>query len=269
MLLLYYISKINPVKIPNNKLLNRQILTKIIRKSKKRYRFYGDKNDFNKAANHKKIAQKKILAKFIPKLRPNCKKPFICAFLKNYNNITLLKPWTIIFNNNISFNTHEGYILILYINWKLLNYIRINLVKAKLFIFINSFIKCKKVTRSVFISEIYNIINGFNTGYVFKITLSAINEKLNLLLYEITIKKRFIINIIIFRKFYKSKEINKIKWIAKANNLTDIIIKNLLNKTLKNLINSNVTTVKIKEWPDFWINFLKIGFLKRIILKRL
>ena len=90
-------------------------------------------------------------------------------------------------------------------------------------------IKCKRITRFILINELYGITISFNNGFAFNTILNKIIKAFSTFiipivmytdfksLYECliklgnTIKKRLIINIILFRKSYKRREIAEIR----------------------------------------------------------
>ena len=50
------------------------------------------------------------------------------------------------------------------------------------------------------------------------------------------------------RQFYKNKEIDDIRWIYGACNLTDVIIKATLNKVIRTFIENNQIILKLEGW---------------------
>ena len=107
------------------------------------------------------------------------------------------------------------------------------------------------------ISEIYKIIARTDISFAISFTLKIITKQLKLpaiptivcidsfLLYKCLVKlgttkeKRLIINIIAIRQLYKRRELFKIRWINRLDNLADAITKATLNKALKNFVTTN------------------------------
>jgi hypothetical protein len=101
-----------------------------------------------------------------------------------------------------------------------------------------SSIKCKRVTRSVFAAELYTLTHDFDLDVVLKTTLFAILDHFVffvfcidskslydcLIKFDMTQKKRFMINVMSLRQSYKRRKITKMKWIHKINNLIDFMI---------------------------------------------
>lgn len=50
------------------------------------------------------------------------------------------------------------------------------------------------------------------------------------------------------KQWYKKREIIKIKWINKNNNLIDIVIKKKSYNVLQHLINVNIINLQIIDW---------------------
>ena len=66
----------------------------------------------------------------------------------------------------------------------------------------------------------------------------------------ITKEKRLIIDIIALRELYKRREIYKIRWINRANNLVDTFTKKGNNRLLKRFINTNKANIRIDRWVE-------------------
>lgn len=129
-----------------------------------------------------------------------------------------------------------------------------------------SLTKCKRVTYSVLVSEIYGITRGFDLGYVLTYTLNSIFKKLSLLeiplvictdsysLYQCfvqlgtTNEKRLIIDIMALYQAYKAREIYEIRQIYSDDNLVDVMTKARLNRALESLVSTNKTWIRLEGW---------------------
>ncbi|KAF1969054.1 hypothetical protein BU23DRAFT_582972 [Bimuria novae-zelandiae CBS 107.79] len=121
-----------------------------------------------------------------------------------------------------------------------------------LLVLINNLTKCKRVTRSVLILEIYSIVRSVDIAIAILITLKIITERLGLpliplvvcidlySLYKCLVKlsttneKRLIIDIIALRQSYK------------RHNPADALTKVTLNRALKRFINSNMLLIRVE-----------------------
>jgi hypothetical protein len=61
-------------------------------------------------------------------------------------------------------------------------------------------------------------------------------------------KKRLMINIMLLRKVYKKKEISKVWWIDKKDNLANACIKKVLNRVLEKLILINILKIRVEVY---------------------
>ena len=122
------------------------------------------------------------------------------------------------------------------------------------------------MTQTVLASEIYDMINGFNLGFVIKQTFATLCKRIDLakillilytnsyLLYQClvqlgtTLKKQLIIDIMTLILSYKEKEIDKIRWICGKDNPADAMTKALPNLALKRVITTNKVIIRLKGW---------------------
>jgi hypothetical protein len=118
------------------------------------------------------------------------------------------------------------------------------------------------MTRSVLTIELFAMIHDFDVDSVFKsilIKMLVIDIFLILItdsksLYDclirlsITIEKRLMIDVMIFRQFYKRREITEIIWIHDINNSIDSMIKTKSSSALKTMIDTNKINLNITEW---------------------
>ncbi len=120
--------------------------------------------------------------------------------------------------------------------------------------------------QSILASEIYDIINGFNLGFVIKQTLATICKRIDLakvplilctnfyLLYQClvqlgtTSEKRLMINIIVLRQSYAQRKIDEIRWICGEDNLVNIMTKISTNSVLEGIISTNKRTIRLERW---------------------
>ena len=126
------------------------------------------------------------------------------------------------------------------------------------------FIKCKKIIRSVFTTELYKMMHGFDLNAVIKgIFTKIMQTNIPLVLcidskslYEclvkldITQKKRLMINIMSLRQSYKKQEIIEIKWIHGQNNSADSMTKAKPDIALKTIIETNHINLSTIEWIE-------------------
>ncbi len=127
-----------------------------------------------------------------------------------------------------------------------------------------SFIKCKRIIRSVLVAELYAMINEFNTESMIKSTIERILNVFILLILLIdsrslfdclmklktTSKKRLMIDLMCLRQLYKRREIAEIRWIDKEINSVDAMIKTKFCQVLKNLIDTNTIDLKTTKWVE-------------------
>ncbi len=125
-----------------------------------------------------------------------------------------------------------------------------------------SSVKCKRVTRSVLAAELYALAHDFDLDAALKATLSAILDRfISLILctdskslydclikFDMTQKKRFMINVMSLRQSYERRKITKIKWIHEINNSINSMIKSKISSILKTLIDINTINMNISEW---------------------
>ncbi|KAI0398807.1 hypothetical protein F4802DRAFT_611360 [Xylaria palmicola] len=94
--------------------------------------------------------------------------------------------------------------------------------------------KCKRVTQSVLASELYGIVNGFNSAIAFRTTLKNIIEVLNLppILTVLCsdLKSLLMIDIMSFRELYEKKE----------------ILERAPNQALETLVSTNKLLVRVE-----------------------
>ena len=127
-------------------------------------------------------------------------------------------------------------------------------------------IKCRRVTRSVLVSELYVLSLKFDVAVIIKSTMIQIfsdspQRKISLFmcidsksLYDCLIKlrttqeKRLMINILCLRQFYERREITEILWIKENKNPTDAITKDKECDALQRLIDTNKLNLNLKEW---------------------
>ena len=123
-------------------------------------------------------------------------------------------------------------------------------------------IKCKRVTKNVFVFELYIIAHDFDLNVVLKATLSRVLQSDVFMmictdsksLYEyfvklgITHEKRLMIDVMSLRQLYKRREITEVRWIKRNNNSADSMTKNRLFAALKTLIDTNRVNLATFEW---------------------
>ncbi|KAI0398644.1 hypothetical protein F4802DRAFT_611456 [Xylaria palmicola] len=124
--------------------------------------------------------------------------------------------------------------------------------------------KCKRVTRSVLASELYGMVNGFDSAIALRTTLKNIMEALNLppiptvlcsdskSLYDCLVKlgttqeKRLMIDIMSLRESYEKKEISEVRWINGKDNPADAFTKRAPNQALETLVSTNKLLVRVE-----------------------
>jgi hypothetical protein len=129
-----------------------------------------------------------------------------------------------------------------------------------------SFVKCKRITKSVLASKVYAMAESVNIAVAIGIMIDRIVAKLgaplvfivvctnSLFLYECFVKlgtikeKKLIINIIAIRQIYKRQEVRDIRWINNRNNPADAMTKGTLNHAFEELININRLVLRLQEW---------------------
>ena len=127
-----------------------------------------------------------------------------------------------------------------------------------------SSIKCKKVTRSVLISELFAMIQNFDVESILK---SIVEKILQISFFMIictdskslydclvrlgsTHEKRLMVVIMCLRKSYERKKITEIKWIDEKSNPADVMIKSNSCPALKNFIDTNRINLQIIGWIE-------------------
>jgi hypothetical protein len=127
-----------------------------------------------------------------------------------------------------------------------------------------SFIKCKRVIRSVLVVELYAIIDDFDVHSVLKAILRKMFNVLILLilvtdskcLYDclirlsITVEKRLMIDVMTLRQSYERREIIKSKWISDDDNSANSMIKIKSFTTLKIVIDINRVRLNSMKWVE-------------------
>jgi len=124
--------------------------------------------------------------------------------------------------------------------------------------------KCKRVTRSVLVSELYAMVTGFDNSSVIQATIKNILDDEILLiictdLYSLydcmtklgtTAEKRLMIDIIGLRQSYERREISEVRWIDGTCNPADAMTKEKLGQALRHLIKTNTLNLITKGWVD-------------------
>ena len=127
-----------------------------------------------------------------------------------------------------------------------------------------SFVKCKRVTRSVLAAELYEMVHEFDLGAVIKGTLTKIMQTdIPLILcidskslYECLVKfgttqeKRLMIDVMSLRQSYEKQEIIEVKWIHRQNNPADSMTKAKPGTALKTIIETNHINLSTIEWIE-------------------
>jgi hypothetical protein len=127
-----------------------------------------------------------------------------------------------------------------------------------------SSVKCKRITKSVFASEVYAIVYGVDIVIAIGTTINKITNRLrlpkapiivcinSLFLYECFVKletikeKRLMIDIMILRQTYERQKVFDIRWIDDNNNPANAIIKADPNRALEQLVTINKFILKIQ-----------------------
>jgi hypothetical protein len=129
--------------------------------------------------------------------------------------------------------------------------------------------KSKRITRSVLASEIYSMVAGVDAGYSIATSITQILKQLDIhrplliivctdsfSLYECIVKlgttkeKRLMIDIMVLRQIYKRCELVEVRWITRASNPADAMIKLVLNRSLQVLIDTNEVDIEVEGWVD-------------------
>ncbi len=124
-----------------------------------------------------------------------------------------------------------------------------------------SSIKCKRVTRSVLAAKLYAFAHDFDLEATLKATFFNILDRFVFLIFcidakslcdclikfDITRKKRLMINVMSLRQLYKCRKIIEIKWIHDINNSIDFMIKSKTFSILKTLIDFNTINMNVNE----------------------
>jgi hypothetical protein len=129
-------------------------------------------------------------------------------------------------------------------------------------------IKCKRVTRSVLASELYGMVNGFDSAIAISTTLQQIVRTLGLpqipvvvcsdskSLYDCLVKlgttneKRLMIDIMSLRESYENREITEVRWINGKDNPADACTKKQPNTALEKLVSCNKLKIKVEACVD-------------------
>jgi hypothetical protein len=127
-----------------------------------------------------------------------------------------------------------------------------------------SFIKCKKMIRSVLVTELYVMTNDFDIESMIKSTMKRI---LNVFIFLIlltdsrslfdcliklwtTSEKRLMSDLMCLRQSYERGEKAEIRWIDEEINSIDVMIETKLCQVLKNLIDTHTIDLKTTEWIE-------------------
>jgi hypothetical protein len=127
-----------------------------------------------------------------------------------------------------------------------------------------SSIKCKRVTRSVLVSELYALVYGFDAGTTIKTTLDKIRSiPIPLIvctdlksLYDCLVKlgtihkKRLMIDIMCLRQLYECREITEVRWVEGIKNPADVMTKSKPSAALRQLIDENYLDIEPMEWVE-------------------
>ena len=158
----------------------------------------------------------------------------------------------VFFVNNINFTSQIGYVICLADAAN----------KANLLHW--SSIKCKRVTRSVLVSELFAMAQGFDVGSVLK---SIVEGILQIFLFMIicidfkslydclvrlgsTHEKRLMVDIMCLRESYERREITEIKWIDGGSNPADVMTKSNPCSALKDFIDTNRINLQTTGWVE-------------------
>lgn len=128
--------------------------------------------------------------------------------------------------------------------------------------------KCKRVTRSVLASELYGMVNGFDSAIALRTTLHKIMKTLDLpqipailcsdskSLYDCLVKlgttqeKRLMIDIMSLRESYERREISEVRWINGKDNPADAFTKKAPNQALETLISTNKLRIRVEAFVE-------------------
>jgi len=127
-----------------------------------------------------------------------------------------------------------------------------------------SWVKCKRVTRSVLASELYAMAHGFDIGTAVKSTIERLLQiELPLVLctdsrslYDCLVKlgttqeKRLMIDVMCLRQSYERREIAEVKWIDGDSNPADAMTKTKSSTSLRQLIDTNHLRLQAMEWVE-------------------
>ena len=120
------------------------------------------------------------------------------------------------------------------------------------------------MTRSILVSKIYEMVNGFDIRFIIKQTFATIYKRIDspkiplilcidfYLLYQClvqlgtTSKKRLMIDIMALKQSYEGREIDDIRWICSKDNSADTMTKTSPNSSLEGLISTNKGTFRLE-----------------------
>ncbi|KHJ31689.1 hypothetical protein EV44_g3301 [Erysiphe necator] len=156
------------------------------------------------------------------------------------------------FANNKDFSSQIGFVVVLKDKENRANILHL------------SSTKCKRVTRSVLATELYALVNRFDSATTIKSTLERILcMQLPLIictdsksLYDCLVKlgttreNRLMIDVICLREAYEKREIAEIRWIKGQSNPADDITKSKCCNALRNLIDTNSIFIETNEWVE-------------------
>jgi hypothetical protein len=141
-----------------------------------------------------------------------------------------------------------------------------------------SSIKCKRMIRNVLAAELFAMIHDFDVELILKsifikmldvvvLFILVTNSKFLydcLIRLNIIVKKRLMINVMIFRQSYEKREITEIKWIHESNNSVDSMTKSKSFSALKTIIDINRINLDTIEWVKRAIAKELINQIKKI-----
>ena len=134
--------------------------------------------------------------------------------------------------------------------------------------------KCKRVTRSVLVSEIYAMANGVDMGIAIAGTVNSIVNKAGSVhkleipsipvvvctdsrsLYDCLVKlgttreKRLMIDIMALRQSYERGEVFEVRWIDGRDNPADAMTKPAPNRALESLVETNTVVLRVQGWVE-------------------
>lgn len=124
--------------------------------------------------------------------------------------------------------------------------------------------KCKRITRSVFASELYAMVAGCDTGSVLKATIEKLLKiKLPMTictdsnsLYQCLVRlgtkqeKRLIIEVMCLRQAYEQRLIAEVRMIDGNSNPADAMTKIKPNSGLRDLVDMNKLNVRANQWVE-------------------